>query len=289
MKSGTVSVFPSKPLRVVLVSYLNTYPIVWGLKKIADKYQPDIILAAPSQCTRALLQDKVEIALVPSITYLHSSLDFELLPFGIVTHKQIDTVLLVGNRPFEEWKTVFLDTDSLTSVQLARILFRQKKLSPHFVSGIEGIEHLEDQSGALIIGDKCFTLTSRFSMVYDLSKVWSELTGLPFVFALFLVHPLCEKTRLKEAYHMIKEAIEVGISNFDEVIEEWRKEIPEGKKQKSHAYYYDYLKNKISYFLTPEALLGLREFFKKCEKQLPPEKEARLTSGYFHALGMTVC
>ena len=112
MKFGTVSESPSDRLRIVLVSYLNTYPIVWGLKKIADNYQPDIILAPPAQCTQALLLDKIGVALVPSITYLHSSLAFELLPFGIVTHKQIDTVLLVGNRPCEEWKTVFLDTDS---------------------------------------------------------------------------------------------------------------------------------------------------------------------------------
>lgn len=286
MKFGTVSESPSDRLRIVLVSYLNTYPIVWGLKKIADDFQPDIILAPPAQCTEALLLDKVGVALVPSITYLHSPLAFELLPFGIVTHKQIDTVLLVGNRPFEEWKTVFLDTDSLTAVQLAKILFRLNKLSPHFISGIEGIEHLGDQSGALIIGDKCFTLASRFSMVYDLSKVWSELTGLPFVFALFLLHPQGERARLKEAYLMIKEAIEVGIKNLDHVIEEWCNENPQERNQKDHAYYYDYLKNKISYLLTPEALLGLKEFFGKCDKQLPPEKEARLTPEYFQPLGI---
>jgi chorismate dehydratase len=286
MKFGTVSESPSDRLRIVLVSYLNTYPIVWGLKKIADNYQPDIILAPPAQCTQALLLDKVGVALVPSITYLHSNRAFELLPFGIVTHKQIDTVLLVGNRPCEEWKTVFLDIDSLTSVQLAKILFRLKKLSPHFISGIEGIEHLGDQSGALIIGDKCFTLASRFSMVYDLSKVWSQLTGLPFVFALFLVYPECGRARLKEAYLMIKEAIEVGIKNLDHVIEEWCNENPQERNQKDHAYYYDYLKNKISYFLTPEALLGLREFFQKCEEQLPPEKEARLTPEYFQTIGI---
>jgi len=286
MKFGTVSESPSDRLRIVLVSYLNTYPIVWGLKKIAN-YQSGIILAPPAQCTQALLLEKVGVGLVPSITYLHSTLAFGLLPFGIVTHKQIDTVLLVGNRPFEEWKTVFLDTDSLTSVQLAKILFRLKKLSPHFISGIEGIEHLGDQSGALIIGDKCFTLASRFSMVYDLSKVWSELTGLPFVFALFLVHPQCERARLQEAYLMIKEAIEVGIKSLDRVIEEWCNENPQERNQKDHAYYYDYLKNKISYFLTPEALLGVRKFFEKCEEQLPPKKKARLTPEYFHALDMT--
>jgi predicted solute-binding protein len=286
MKFGTFSESPSDQLRIVLVSYLNTYPIVWGLKKIADNYHPDIILAPPAQCSQTLLLDKVGVALVPSITFLHSRLAFELLPFGIVTHKQIDTVLLVGNRPWEEWKTVFFDTDSLTSVQLAKVLFSLKKLSPRFISGIEGIEHLGDQSGALIIGDKCFTLASRFSRVYDLSKVWSELTGLPFVFALFLVHPHFEKARLKEAYLMIKEAIEVGINNLDHVIEEWCDENPRERNKKDHAYYYDYLKNKISYFLTPEALLGLREFFQKCEQQLPPEKKAGLTPEYFQALGI---
>ena len=287
MKFGTASEFPSDRLRIVLVSYLNTYPIVWGLKKIEGNYQPEIILIPPAQCTQALLTDKVSVALVPSITYLNSSLAFELLPFGIVTHKQVDTVLLVGNRPVEEWETVFLDSDSLTSVQLAKILFRLKKLSPHFISGIERIERLGDQSGALIIGDKCFTLAPRFSMVYDLSNVWSDLTGLPFVFALFLVHPLCERAGLKEAYHMIKKAIELGINNLDQVIEDWCEENLQERNQKDHAYYYDYLKNKISYFLFPEALRGLREFFQKCEKQLPPEKQARLTPEYFQTLGMT--
>ena len=287
MKFGTVSESPSDRLRIVLVSYLNTYPIVWGLKKIADNYQPDIILVPPAQCTQALLLDKVGVGLVPSITYLHSSLAFDIMPFGIVTHKQVDTVLLVGNRPCEEWKTVFLDTDSLTSVQLAKILIRLKKLSPHFISGIEGIEHLGDQSGALIIGDKCFTLASRFSVVYDLSTEWFALTGLPFVFAFFLVRPQLEKAKLKESYCMIKEAIEVGINNLDQVIEEWFDENPQERNQKDHAYYYDYLKNKISYFLTSDALLGLREFFQKCEEQLPPEKEARLTPEYFQTIGMT--
>ena len=281
MKSGTVSAFPSKPLRVVLVSYLNTYPIVWGLKKIAAKYQPEIILATPSQCTHALLQKKVEIALVPSITYLNSNLFFDVLPFGIVVNKKIDTVLLVGNQPMEQWKTVFFDKDSLTSVQLAKILFRLKRLSPQFVAGIEGIEHLDDQSGALIIGDKCFSLASRFLEVYDLGKVWSELTGLPFVFALFLVHPHTEKARLKKAHRMLKEAIGVGLTNLDLVIEEWCNENPKERKKKKHTYYYDYLKNKISYFLTPEAIVGLREFFKKCEKKLPSKKEGRLTLEYF--------
>ncbi|HRR05622.1 MAG TPA: hypothetical protein P5325_02355, partial [Candidatus Woesebacteria bacterium] len=229
-----------------------------------------------------LLLDKVAVALVPSITYLNSPLSFEILPFGIVANKEVDTVLLVGNRPLEEWKTVFLDSDSLTSVQLTKILFRLKNLFPRFIDGIGGIRNLDSYCGALIIGNKCFDLASRFSMVYDLSKIWFDLTQLPFVFALFLVHPQADQAILGEAYLIIKTAVELGLKNLDQVVEDWIKENPRESKEKDFEYYYDYLKNKISYFLTPEAILGLKEFFKQCEKKLAPEKEARLTPEYFY-------
>ena len=70
------------------------------------------------------------------------------------------------------------------------------------------------------------------------------------------------------------------------LLREWCNENPQERNQKDHAYYYDYLKNKVSYFLTPEALLGLKEFFEKCEEQLPPEKKAHLTPEYFQTLGI---
>jgi len=283
MKSGKVWESPSEPLKIVLVSYLNTYPVVWGLKKLYKKYDTlQITLCPPSECSRALLEEKkIDAALVPSITYLNSDIPFEILPFGIIAHKEVDTVLLTGNSPLEEWETVLLDNDSLTSRQLTKILFRLRNFTPQFKSGIEEIERIDNKTGALIIGNKCFHLASRFKYSYDLSRLWFEQTGLPFVFALFLARPTTNKKKFLSAAFMIKEAIHCGMDNLEEVIETWMEENAHEDTLKDRAYYYDYLKNKIAYDLTPEAIRGLEQFYRYSEKRLPPEKAGCLKPEYF--------
>ncbi|MBN2469041.1 MAG: menaquinone biosynthesis protein [Deltaproteobacteria bacterium] len=267
---------------LVLVSYLNTYPIVWGLRRLERRYQPMAKLCPPSQCTRALIEGFADLALVPSITLLKYPQSFEVLPLGIVAEREVDTVLLVGNSPLEAWKIVLLDNDSLTSVQLTKILFRLKNLTPVFIRGLGGIESLDHETGALMIGNKCFHLASRFTYRYDLSRMWFDLTGLPFVFALFLFKPTSDRETLVNAYEMISEAITCGLANLDQVIDDWMKEDHSNEVIRDRAYYHDYLTNKISYPLTLRAIQGLKKFYDYCEEALPPEKAGRLTRDYFH-------
>ncbi|MBW1679402.1 MAG: hypothetical protein JRJ08_04550, partial [Deltaproteobacteria bacterium] len=85
MKSGRVWELNSDKLKIVLVSYLNTYPIVWGLKQLARRYKQEIILCPPSQCSRSLMEGRTGLALVPAITYLTCDLPFDILPYGIIS------------------------------------------------------------------------------------------------------------------------------------------------------------------------------------------------------------
>jgi len=284
MKSGKVWELSSNKINIVLVSYLNTYPIVWGLKKLKEKYQPKIILCPPSQCSRLIIEKKTDIALVPAITYITSDHSFEILPYGIISKKEVDTVLLVGNTPLENWEKVLLDEDSLTSIELVKIFFRLKNLKTKFISGIKGIDKLDRKTGALLIGNKCFQLSSHFTKVYDLSQLWFDLTGLPFVFALFLVRSEIDRNSLLHACWIIREAIDIGLKNLHQVIEDWLKENPHELKLKEKAYYYDYLKNKISYHLSSDALEGLKKFYEKCEVNIPLEKKKKLSLDYFRKL-----
>ena len=126
IKSGKnwESVYNISNIKLVLVSYLNSYPLVWGLKKLFKKNKgPEIILCPPSIGSKLLIEKKADIALVPSITYLTCDIPFEILPFGIISRKDVDTVLLVGNSPMENWEKIFLDEDSLSSVELTKIIF----------------------------------------------------------------------------------------------------------------------------------------------------------------------
>lgn len=285
MQSGTPLASRSKRLKVALVSYLNTYPLVWGLRRLALAEKLAMLLAPPSQCSALLLDGSVAVALVPSITFLTSEICYEVLPFGIVSNGEVDTVLLVGNSPLEGWDTIYLDEDSLTSVQLTRILMAEKKLCPRFVAGLPPADSLEERSGMLIIGNKCFQLASGFSYCYDLSRLWFQLTGLPFVFALFLADPQIPRAHLSEACRLLREAVRLGSEHLNEVVEDWLTEHPEEKPLKSKDYYYEYLARKISYCLTTEALAGLGTFYQKTglgcaalkRERLRLECESRLT------------
>ncbi|MDY6863434.1 MAG: MqnA/MqnD/SBP family protein [Thermodesulfobacteriota bacterium] len=269
-------------IKLVLVSYLNTYPLVWGLKKLFKKGKgPEIILCPPSHGSRLLMEGKVDIALVPSITYLNCNTPFEVLPFGIISRKEVDTVLLVGNASIENWERIFLDEDSLSSIELTKILFQIKNRKIEFIDGIREIENLDENSGALIIGNKCFKWAQNFSWCYDLSKLWFDFTGLPFVFAIVLARPEIGKDYLLTAYDLIDKVIRVGIENIAQVVEDWLLEYPHEIKLKKRSYYYSYLKNKIFYNINREAILGLKKFYSINKKILPEEKAIKLSNEYF--------
>lgn len=281
MPYGTSLTLPSEPLRIALVSYLNTYPLVWGLRHLASAEKPEMVLAPPSQCSVLLLSGSVQLALVPSITFLTSEPCFEVLPFGIISHGEVDTVLLAGNSPMEAWDTIYLDEDSLTSVQLARILVAEKKLQPRFLSGLPPLDILGERTGVLMIGNKCFQLAAGFRHCYDLSHLWFELTGLPFVFALFLADPQIPHFHLSGTCQLLQEAVRLGAEHLTEVVEDWLAEHPEEKPLKPKDYYYEYLARKISYALTPGALAGLRTFYEKSGREFAAPKRERLTPEYF--------
>jgi len=63
-------------------------------------------------------------------------------------------------------------------------------------------------------------------MVYDLSTEWFALTGLPFVFRFLFSSTSIGKGKAKGILLYDQGAIEVGINNLDQVIEEWFDENP---------------------------------------------------------------
>jgi predicted solute-binding protein len=138
----------------------------------------------------------------------------------------------------------------------------------------------------LMIGNKCFQLAAGFSHCYDLSRLWFELTGLPFVFALVLAHPQLPQGVLAEAGRLLQAAVTRGAQHLTEVVEDWMAEHPEEKPLKHKEYYHDYLQHKISYALTPEALAGLRTFYEKTALEFPARKRDRLTPAYFRRLDL---
>jgi chorismate dehydratase len=170
-------------LRLASVSYLNARPLIWGL----DQY-PDLQLAlnVPSRLIESLRDGTSDVALLPVIDYQRLPGLKLLTAGGIGCDGPTLTVRLFSQQPIEQTRVLACDPDSHTSVALARIVLAEKfNLRPEFINltragGREG-------EARLLIGDKVVCEEpAGFEHQLDLGCAWKEMTGLPFVFALWM-------------------------------------------------------------------------------------------------------
>lgn len=198
-------------IRVSVVSYVNSYPFIYGLQHQAVGKLIDLQLDTPAECAKKLLNGQVDLGLVPvAIIPL-------LAESHIVSNKcigadgAVETVCLYSEVPIHQVQKVFLDYQSRTSVKLVQLLAEQHwKIHPEWVDGsVDFIEQIGGTSAGVVIGDRTFGLEERFPFVYDLSAEWKKLTGLPFVFACWVSNRPLEP----EFISQFEEALNFGLSN----------------------------------------------------------------------------
>lgn len=201
-----------QPTRLGVVRYLNTAPLIEGLHKLP---QLSLSAAVPSRLIDMLITGEVDIALASVIDAARPSsdpgADFILIPAGMIgCDGPTLTVRLFSSVPFDRVRRIHADTDSHTSVALARIiLHRLHGLRPDIID-FDARERVELASSArpasrvtdgggdspsewpetlLLIGDKVVTdppPASRYPHQLDLGEEWHKLTGLPFVYAMWM-------------------------------------------------------------------------------------------------------
>ena len=241
--------------KVSAVSYLNTTPFIYGIKNSDISNQIELLIDFPAECARKLLKDEVDIALVP-ISILKKNPEFNIISdFCIGSEGKVDTVCLYSELPLKEIEEIYLDYQSRTSVELLRILCREYwKISPKLRNSEKGFENkIQGRTAALIIGDRAFSANSKFKYIYDLSEIWKEMTGLPFVFACWISNKDIDKDFLSE----FNSALKFGLSEIDKSVEVEKHNFPYCKNTN------DYLNNKISYILDKDKREGMKMFLSK--------------------------
>ena len=200
-------------LKISAISYLNTVPFVFGLEQSGFLKDFSMEFDVPSSCASKLIYNQTDIGIVPVATIPFIPNSEIITDFCIGAIGPVKTVILVGNQPLEEISTVYLDPESRTSVQLVRILDREYwKTRFTFLPLQEGMITTELKAGeaAVLIGDKTFGLEKKFRFVYDLSAVWFDFTGLPFVFAVWVAN----KEIREPLKHQFSRALEYGINHL---------------------------------------------------------------------------
>jgi chorismate dehydratase len=204
--------------RVCAVSYLNTVPLVWGIEHAAQRDVFEMSYALPAECADQLASGDADIGIVPVIEIARQKLDY-FRSTGIACRGAVRSILLVSKVPIREIKTLATDMGSRTSVVLSRIILAEKYgVSPKLISRrAELAPMLGEADAALVIGDPALHIdpaTLPFETL-DLGLEWTQLTGLPMVFALWagrkeVMQPLYEQAFL--------DSCRDGLAHMDQIV-----------------------------------------------------------------------
>lgn len=253
-------------LRIGIVNFLNSKPLAWGFLKghHTDLFVPSY--HTPAVVARLLEQGNLDIGLVPSVE-LQRIPDLKVLPDLCVSATgEVKSVLLLSKVPVEEVRCVALDHNSRTSVTLLKILLRERfGVEPEYVEHRPEVGRMLDEAdAALLIGDPALQVDRNGFEVIDLAAEWKDLTGHPFVFAVWAVRGGVEFPDLSFYF---KSSLRYGLGSIDTLAREAAAELDLDLAEVE-----SYLTQNLSYLLRWPQICGLAEFHRRAHRMgLLPE------------------
>ena len=268
-------------LRISIVEYLNTAPLVRGFTfgPLSGKYQ--LSFAVPSQCSEALRRGEVDIAIIPAIEVERIDGLVVLPNLSISSKKSVRSLLLVSKKPVQEIRRVALDRSSRSTQALVRILCAKCwHIAPEFFQSLPDLPGmLEQADAALIIGDPALRLalnaeasstrdaagevlfpaefagfaSSSTLFLYDVVEQWRAFTNLPAVLAVWAAR---REAATPEVIQDFQDSLALGMQHLPAISAEASRvlRLPEHKLTR-------YLTENIDYTLDEENLRGLQRYY----------------------------
>ncbi|TVL99425.1 MAG: hypothetical protein CV087_18130 [Candidatus Brocadia sp. WS118] len=242
-----------KKLRIGVVPYMNAKPLIYGLNQHRDSIE--LSFEVPALLPAMLNNDQIDVAIIPSIEYFRSG-NYAIIPdISIASCGTVESVKIFSKVPIQDIRTAALDKSSLTSCALTKIILKEQyHLTPHYTQW----NGQYDISGTpvdavLLIGDNAMKVTDNEYVTLDLGQAWFEYTGLPFVFAVWVIK---KGRRIPGINKLLKGAKEAGILCVKELAttESHRLQLTQERCLK-------YLTNSIRYNLGKKEIKGLQTFY----------------------------
>jgi chorismate dehydratase len=259
---GLLKLWKMRRLRISAISYLNTAPLMWDFEHGDAGRDFDISYTLPSSCARALAEGTADIGIIPAAAYAEIP-GLQVLPeVAIASRRAVRSILLVSKVPIEKVRTVALDTSSMTSVALTKVLFERwlgggrtyTAMAPNIDAMLAG------NDAGLVIGDPALKIDRKRYETIDLAEEWIRLTGKPFVFAFWAVRSdaLKEAAPSLDLPAVFQQSRDHGLepSSLNQIAREWASRLDVGEAEVR-----SYLTQNIHYQLDPGCLEGLQLFY----------------------------
>ncbi len=181
-------------VRIGMVNYINTAPIYEVLKETIFPETWEIVEGHPNVLNELLAASKIDMGFVSLLEYgLHPDQYRILADLSISATGPVGSVTLFSTLDPEklDHKKILLTGQSATSVSLVKVILEEfYNITPEYdVGDIYTANAKKDFDAVLAIGDDALRLglENRYPVKLDLSEVWFERTGLPFVFSVCAV------------------------------------------------------------------------------------------------------
>jgi chorismate dehydratase len=267
-------------LRISAISYLNTVPLMWDFEHGAAGRHFEISYTLPSSCARALQAGAADIGIIPAAAYMQIP-DLQVLPgVAIASRRPVRSILLVSAVPIEKIRTVALDTSSMTSVALTKVIFEKWLGGGRTFTAMapDTKKMLSESDAGLLIGDPALQVDRSRYHTLDLAEEWIRHTGKPFVFAFWGVRSeaLKEADPSLDLAAIFQDSRDHGLEPgcLDQIAREWAPRVHISEQDVR-----SYLTENIHYELDTACLEGLQLFYRYAAEvgALPTAPQLRFT------------
>ncbi len=218
------------------ISYINASPVYYGLDAGLTPPWLELVTDVPAALNQKIISGEVQVSPISAAHYAKYHKNLLLLPdLSISCNGEVLSVICASRYPLEELdgKKVALSRESATGANLLKLILSQKKVSPEYITLDMNTISLDCQEAdaVMVIGDKALSLPwkDHFPHVTDLGKAWQDMTGLPFVFAVWAA----DKTFAESHPEKIQRIIELLHTSRDDGYNAMEEIIPLGSKKLS--------------------------------------------------------
>jgi chorismate dehydratase len=255
--------FTLKSVHIGCVKYLNARPLIRG-------WPGNVELDHPSALCQRLAKGQLEVALVSSFEFLRNPIYRTVDGVSISSDGPVYSVVVAHHGVFSDLKEIELDPASETAVNLLRCLLAELGLTARLTRAVPG--SAESRRAHLIIGDQAIGFRQKHAgefQFWDLGEQWKKLTGLPFVYALWLIRP--EVPDEKSIAQRLRSLRDENLADIQVVVADAVGKKPEITQEFLDRYYNEHLR----FGLGTREKQGLQTFADLCSKHGVLPKRAR--------------
>jgi len=185
---------------------------MYGIQNHPVIKEIELVEEYPARVAQMLLNDEVDVGLVP-VAILPKLKEWHIITdYCIGASNEVASVCIFSEVPMEEIEEVYLDYQSRTSVNLAKVLLREywkKDVIYINATGEDYRDKIKGRTAGVVIGDRALEQRAHSKYIYDLASAWIDHTGLPFVFAAWISN----KALPQEFITLFNEANKLGVEN----------------------------------------------------------------------------